>query len=504
MIDLTGDVAILGSGFGGSLCAMMLHRRGMLPVLLDRGRHPRFAIGESSTPVADLVLRSLARDFDLPRVLPLAKYGTWLRTYPELMCGLKRGFTYFRHDPGERFAPDPKHRNELLVAASSDDERSDTHWLRADVDGFLAAEAAAMGIPVLDETRVTLSQEVRGWRLEGTRLGEPVVIRAPFLIDATGEAGVVLKHLGIRDRNDLLQTHSRGLFAHFAGLTPWRAHLLARGASLADHPFCCDDSALHQVFDEGWMWQLRFRNGVVSAGFAIESQEFPLDSEISIDQEWCDILARMPSLEEQFRPSTIVAPEGGLRRTGRLQRRAAQAVGMNWAALPNTAGFIDPLHSTGIGHTLCGLERLVPILSEHRSDPERRLAALQNYEATVFAELELIDLLVSGCYLGRRQFPLFAAFSMLYFAAATTYERRRLAAGSPQGAAFLGADDAPFCSIVRSLRDELHGLVRQGPATAGDIDRYEVRLRNAIAPYNSAGLCDPAVRNMYRFTVLPE
>ena len=38
---------------------------------MEKGRHPRFAIGESSTPVANLVLEGLARTYDLPRLLPL-------------------------------------------------------------------------------------------------------------------------------------------------------------------------------------------------------------------------------------------------------------------------------------------------------------------------------------------------------------------------------------------------------------------------------------------------
>ena len=50
------DIAIIGSSFAGSLLAQILNAMGLRVVMLDRGRHPRFAIGESSTPAADLVL----------------------------------------------------------------------------------------------------------------------------------------------------------------------------------------------------------------------------------------------------------------------------------------------------------------------------------------------------------------------------------------------------------------------------------------------------------------
>src|SRR6187431_2214824 len=141
MTRLNVDVAIVGSGFGGSLTALLLARVGLSSVLIDRSSHPRFAIGESSTPNADLALLAISRTYDLPRLAPLAKYGTWQQAYPHVVCGLKRGFSYFHHRPGESFRPVSDHANELLVTASPDDARSDTHWLRSDVDAFFAAEA---------------------------------------------------------------------------------------------------------------------------------------------------------------------------------------------------------------------------------------------------------------------------------------------------------------------------------------------------------------------------
>src|SRR5687768_1896818 len=103
MKPLAVEVAIIGSGFSGSLTALLLSRIGRSCALVDRASHPRFAIGESSTPNADLALLAIAREYDLPRIAPLAKYGTWQRTYPHIVGGLKRGFSYFHHQPGQPF-----------------------------------------------------------------------------------------------------------------------------------------------------------------------------------------------------------------------------------------------------------------------------------------------------------------------------------------------------------------------------------------------------------------
>src|SRR5258705_12790271 len=106
------DIAIVGSGFGGSLMAMIARRLDKSVVLLEKGRHPRFAIGESSTPIANLVLEELTKRWDFPRIRPLAKWGTWQKSYPHLPCGLKRGFSFFHHTSGSKWEVQPQHRNE--------------------------------------------------------------------------------------------------------------------------------------------------------------------------------------------------------------------------------------------------------------------------------------------------------------------------------------------------------------------------------------------------------
>jgi FADH2 O2-dependent halogenase len=88
------DIAVVGSGFAGSLMAMIARRQGRSVLLLERARHPRFAIGESSTPLTNLLLEELARRYDLPEVLPLTKWGPWQKALPKIGCGLKRGFTF--------------------------------------------------------------------------------------------------------------------------------------------------------------------------------------------------------------------------------------------------------------------------------------------------------------------------------------------------------------------------------------------------------------------------
>ncbi|MCI0433890.1 MAG: tryptophan 7-halogenase, partial [Gemmatimonadetes bacterium] len=451
--------------------------------------------------MADLVLGDLARRYGLERVAPLAKFGTWRRAYPELVCGLKRGFSYFHHEAGRPFAPRHDRENELLVTASIEDALADTHWLRSDVDQFLANEAAAAGIPFLDRTEVSLSRTRDGWSLTGTRAAEEFDIRARFVIDASGEAQALPRALGIASRADGFHTNSRTVFAHFADVESWHDLMAAMGSAVGDHPFRCDHAALHHILDDGWMWQLGFVNGVMSAGFVLDAALHPPGTSASAEEEWNAFLRRYPSIAEQFEGARAVAPPGGLRKSGRLQRLADRIAGEDWVLLPYTAGFVDPMHSGGIAQTLCGIERLIQIMSEHWSKPTLP-AALTQYAETVRREIMLIDALVSGGYLARRDFRLFAAYASTYFAAATTAEQRRVRGTQRDGAALLCADDPAFRQVVDTLHGELRALVAEGPVSDKRVAGFEDRVAQLIAPYNVAGLCDPSVRNMYRYTAI--
>jgi FADH2 O2-dependent halogenase len=151
------DILVAGAGFAGSLTALVLHSLGLKVCVVEKGQHPRFAIGESSTPIADMILRQLSATYNLPWLTAFSRYGSWQQAHPEIVCGLKRGFSYFKHSPGKPFTTNPNHTNELLVAASTNDTQSDTNWLRADFDAFLVNKVKEAGITYVDLTTLLLA-----------------------------------------------------------------------------------------------------------------------------------------------------------------------------------------------------------------------------------------------------------------------------------------------------------------------------------------------------------
>lgn len=485
MIDLHADVAVLGAGFGGSLTAMLAKQVGLKPVLIERDVHPRFTIGESSTPQGDIVLAALAERYDLPRISPLAAYGSWKRAYPNVTCGLKRGFSYFHHTDGSPFQPMANRESELIVAASVDDEHSDTHWYREEFDALFVAEAESMGIPYLDRTTLHRLEPGDPWTLTGHRESDRIRITADFVVDATGPSSPLLNALGIRQDGHALLTNSRTIFSHFKRVARWQDTYCDAGGGTEEHPFSCDNAALHHVFDGGWMWVLRFENGVTSAGFVLDNSRHPLNENLPPDEEWQALLNRFPSIARQFTQAIPVMP---LRRTGRMQRRASCMAGDNWAMLPYAAAFVDPLHSSGNAHTLAGIERLIPILA---ADPSARPPMLVTYEETTLREVALLDRIIHGCYQCFDRFPLFAAFAMFYFAGADFSERRRRAGEHRVGDAFLNADDPAYCRAVSAAYEEL--------LTDLDKGSFARLVASSIDPWNNVGLCDRSKRNMYDY-----
>jgi FADH2 O2-dependent halogenase len=500
------DVALIGAGFGGSLMGLILQRLGLRSVLIDRTSHPRFAIGESATPIGDLIWSQLARQYDLPRLAPLAEYGSWQRTYPDLPCGLKRGFSYFLHRPGQRIVPSATHDDEMLVAASQGIDDADTHWYRAAFDQFICDETRREGVDYFDQTQLVELQSGEVWELKGTRLGQPVTIRARFLIDASGEGGFLAKQLGLTSHVEQMQTNSRPLFAHFRGVPTWSSLQGFDGLAkhpYADHPYPCDDAVLHHQFDGGWMWVIPFNNGITSVGFALDQRRFPLDETISPAAEWDQLLTRYPSIGDHLKGARICGPSDQLVRGRRMQRWLSPTAGPNWALLPTAATFLDPLHSTGNAHTLSGIERLAGIFSRYKGqwhDSDFH-AALQNYHSTLQAETRLLDRVIHGCFLTLGDMDLFEAAASFYFVAAIWAENRRRTGVWQSHEAFLGAHDAEWMNIVQQSCQELCQLMTEDQPPEVSRRAFVDRVRERIAHYNLAGLCDPARRKLYPYPV---
>jgi len=481
------QIVVVGSGFAGSLMAMIAHRLGLSTALLERGRHPRFVIGESSTPLANLLLEELADEYDLPFVRPLCKWGTWQKQTPQLACGLKRGFTFYHHELDKPFPPDPERRRQLLVGASPREEIADTHWYRPDFDLYLVQQAQKLGVAYVDEVELTsVKENTDGVLLSGKRWGEPVEFLADFVFDATGPRGFLHRALGLPEKILPGLPPTQALFSHFSevGALPDAFHSAAGRVP----PYPVEQAAVHHVFSGGWIWVLKFNNGLTSAGVAAADSLANTLNFRAGEPAWQRLLKRLPSLAEVFEPARAVTP---FIHQPRIAFQSGAITGRNWALLPSAAGVIDPLLSTGFPLTLLGVSRLARLLKLHWLRPSFR-SQLNDYAQLTTVELETTARLVGALYATMDRFEWFKELSLLYFAAASFSETARRLGKSHLADAFLLCRNPVFSEQLRQFCETA------GQPLAADHARIlSRRIREAIGPFDVAGLTDSSRHPWY-------
>jgi FADH2 O2-dependent halogenase len=350
---------------------------------------------------------------------------------------------------------------------------------------MLAREAQQAGAVYLDETElVGFRDEPSGVRLEGRRNGRSIDVAARFVIDASGPRGFLFHTLGLGESPLRWLPRTQGVFTHFEGVERW-------DRLIPDDqwpPYPPDDAALHHVFPGGWIWVLRFNNGLTSAGAALTDGVASRIGAADGAAAWTRLLGGLPSVRDQFRDARPVRP---FVHTAPLAFRCRRVCGERWALLPSAAGIIDPLLSTGFPLTLLGLTRLLGVLERTTVGPERD-AALQKYGRATADELDATEQLVAALYASLSDVPLFVRLSLLYFAAASYSEAARrlgrpeLAPGFLLHAHPVFGPELRACATAALTQPE--GAGRQ--ALLDRIDR-------AIEPLDTAGLLDRRRRNWY-------
>lgn len=471
------DLAVIGAGFAGSLVAMAAIRQGRSVVLIERGKHPRHAIGESSTPLSNLLLEEIATRYDLPELLPLSKWGSWQRYYPDVACGLKRGFSFFNHD-----LSDGKVRcafeDQLLVAASPHDGIADTHWYRADFDQLLSQKAQQLGAAYHDEVLLSGFEDTSEHiSLSGTRCGQAAAFRARFVVDATGPRGCLHHLLGLGESPMVGYPATQALYSHFSGVG--RLDESGWFQSSATSPFPIDDAAVHHVFDGGWIWVLRFNNGLVSAGVAATDEAAERLGLSEGTPAWARLLDQIPALRTQFAKAEPIRQFTHL---PRMAFRSSKIVGDRWALLPSAAGFVDPLLSTGFALTLLGVSRMAAMFEQHWDQPSLQ-TELQAYAALTEDELTATARLIAALYANMRNFPVFRSLSLLYFAAASFSEAARRLDNAHLAGSFLLQNDVRFGLLSRELIERA-----KSDLAAKDSAAFAAGMLHAIEPFDVMGL----------------
>lgn len=346
---MDADVIVIGGGPAGSSAATMLARMGAKVVLLERERFPREHIGESLLPASLPILEELG-------ALPAVRAEGFVEKYGATMVwgsGNERWSWRF----GETNKTHP-HAYQV--------------W-RPRFDQILLENAASNGVDVRQEHRV-LDVELGGqgaMAVHTAAAGQVFPLTSRFLVDASGQSGIVVRKLGLRE--DDADFQNLAVYAYYEGATRL--------------PEPDAGNIFIESYEHGWFWNIPLHNGLMSVGAVVDHR---------IGSEGI----REHGLEAYFDRQVAAAPHtASMLQPARRSRAvsvlrdwsysARQVVGDGWIVAGDAACFIDPLFSTGVHLALSAGVMAAAYVTTALTDSELAAAAAPVYKDLYYSQYDL-------------------------------------------------------------------------------------------------------------------
>lgn len=335
------DVIVLGSGLGGAMMAAILAKNGLSVLMLEGEVHPRFTIGEATTPDTNFRLKMLGIKYGVPEISDLSAFHD-LRDKVGTNSGCKRAFSFLYHKAGQDQNPLESQQYPTLAPPMG----PDGHFFRQDTDAYMMAAAARYGVKVKQATRITEFDIIGDLVQLVSNKGE--VFTSSYIVDATGMKSVLAHHFNLRDDPSQYLTNSRAIYTHMVDVE----HYDNVGHSRSEYglPYPLSQSTLHHIFEGGWMWVIPFNNHIdstnplCSVGLLLNRELYP-ETGMDPEEEFFRIVNKHPGMLKQFANAKPVRPWMS---TGRIQYGVTKTAGYRYSLLSHASGFIDPLFSSGL------------------------------------------------------------------------------------------------------------------------------------------------------------
>lgn len=324
------DVIIIGGGPGGATAGLLLARAGVRVLILERAKFPRFHIGESLLPRNFPLIQELGLEAELRKLPHVPKLG--------VEFGLGDG------SPTARFTFDQG----LLPGSET------VNIERAPFDAMLLDAARRAGAEVRENAAVRKILRLADGDV-CVEAGEEE-IAARHLIDASGQATIVARHLGTRKASDDPCLQKIAYFEHFENVQ--RAPGTAGG-----HPFLA-------MCEEGWFWLIPLDDRRTSVGLVLDASVAR-----SLDVPPNQILAwgiqRCPAVQQRMCGASGPATN---QVTADFSYTCRPYAGPGYFLVGDSAAFLDPIFSTGVTLAMLAAEeasaRLIDLL-HGRTNPDR-------------------------------------------------------------------------------------------------------------------------------------
>jgi flavin-dependent dehydrogenase len=400
--ELAYDVVVIGGGPAGATAATILADAGRKVLLVERGRFPRFHIGESLMPETYWTFKRIG-------VLDQLKQSHFVRKYSVQFVTASgkesQPFFFDEMNPHECSVTWQVVRSEFDNLMLENARRHGAQvWEGSNVVDVMLDEADADDLPKATGVIVqrgagyhvpAVGQEIPGAPLQGTSGetretgeaaagGERVVVKAKVVVDATGTNAMLSRRLGIKRTDPKLRKAS--YFAHYKGGR--RDEGKNEGATLV----------LTTANGDGWFWYIPLPDDIVSIGVVCD-----LDRVVSqykskgatpeeiLDEE----IKSCRGLDDRMTNAVRVSPVHVL---SDFSYRATRCAGEGWVLIGDAFGFLDPMYSSGVFLALKSGEMAADAINEAFKKNDFSAAQLSKWGDQLAGGMQSIRKLVYAFY----------------------------------------------------------------------------------------------------------
>lgn len=301
------SVVVIGGGPAGSVAATRLAQAGVDVVVLEREQFPRFHIGESLLPNGNRILKAI---------------GVWDKI-------AAAGFVEKR---GAQFTLADRSRTVRNVFAQGWVKGLDMTYQveRARFDEILLRHAQSCGAQVREQCPVTkVTRTASGWELEANHAGQPQVLHADWVIDASGRHSVMGRALKLA-KSALPYPGRMAVFNHFEHMQRDEGE---RGGDV-----------IVLRLEHAWFWAIPISATVTSVGVVLQK-----NGGREKNESWEQLFWRKVNESSFLREALAKARPLGDYRIESDYSFSHETFGAERCLLAgDAASFIDPVFSSGV------------------------------------------------------------------------------------------------------------------------------------------------------------
>ena len=345
--ELAADVIVVGGGPAGSTAATMMARKGLRVLLLERDRFPRHHVGESLLPSSLPVLDELG-------VLPAVQAEGFLPKWGATMVwGRDQApWSWYFSESNRRYP----HSYQV--------------W-RPRFDQLLLENARANGVDVREGYRVT-DVLFRGVQATGVAYtgpyGRPGAAGGPFVVDASGQAGLLAGRLDLRRWDSSFQ--NLAVYSYFTG---------AQRLPPPD-----ENNIFIESYPSGWFWNIPLHTGWSSVGVVVDSAAAQRGiRDRGVEGFFSDQVSAAPHTRAMLAPAARTLGPFVVRD---WSYAAERFVGDGYVLAGDAACFVDPLFSSGVHLALTSGVLAAAYVVTSLRDPDLGRASASVYRELYYRE----------------------------------------------------------------------------------------------------------------------